>query len=90
MQYNPKTKGLTIAVNDADRAASYLLGAIHYFRKSHGLPLNGLSREDFEKRQVLTMPGADTCEYCILMAAESLGIDLGTTRAGVLDVREHS
>lgn len=89
MQYDPKTKGLTISVKDADSAAGYLLAAIRYFRASHNLPLAGLSRDDLVKRQVLPMEGGDTCEYCILSAAKSLGINLGSERPGELDVREH-
>lgn len=83
MQYNPHTKGLSIAVKDADSAASYLLAAIHYFRESHGLPLEGTK----DPRTAASIKG-DTCEYCILHAAAALGIDLGSTRTGELDVRK--
>ena len=81
MQYNPNTKALSITVKEADAAASYLLAAIHYFRTSHGLPLEGSAS---------TPPKGDTCEYCILNAAQALGIDLGATRPGVLDVRKYT
>lgn len=89
MQYNPKNKALSVSVKDADRAASYLLAAIHYFRESHGLPREGLTPDQLTKRPALPMPSGDTCEYCILGAADALGIDLGATRPGQLDVREY-
>jgi hypothetical protein len=90
MQFDPKSKGLTISVDDAKRAADYLLAAIHYFRKSHGLPLEGMTRADLARRPALKMEGADTCEYCLLSAAKALGINLGSERAGEIDVREHA
>lgn len=80
MQYNPKTKALSIAIADADSAASYLLSAIHYMRKAGGHPVE---KTDYAGP-------ANTGEYCILNAAQRIGIDLGAARPGELDVSKHS
>jgi len=82
MQYNPTTKGLSITVKDADAAASSLLSAIFYSRQVQGMPLEGSPNGP--------PTGDTTCEYCILNAATALGIDLGATRPGVLDVRKYA
>lgn len=79
MMFDPKDKTLKISAEDAANAGNTLLAAIHYFRESAGLPIEG-GKSDSAK---------DTCEYCILSAAQQLGIDLGSTRPGKLDVREY-
>ena len=79
MMFDPKDQRLKITTEEATRAAGNLLAAIHYFRKAAGLPLEGGDNDS----------NKDTCEYCILNAAKDLGIDLGTTRPGKLDVSEY-
>jgi len=79
MTFDPKDKTLKITTEEAQSAAANLLAAIHYFRKIAGLPLEG-GESNAE---------TDACEYCILGAAKNLGIDLGATRPGKLDVREY-
>lgn len=79
MTYDPARDALRIAIPDAKRAALYLMSAIHYARKAGGHPV--------EKTDV--SGPANTAEYCILNAAEALGIDLGATRPGELDVSKH-
>ena len=83
MKYNPHTKGLTLSIQDADRAAGDLLAAIHYTRKMNGLPLEGYDSQAKASANV-----DDTAEYCILRAADALSIDLGANRPGQLDVRK--
>lgn len=78
MTFDPITKSLKISADEASAAGKTLLAAIHYFRKEVGLGLDGYTNGN----------GRQTCECCILEAAEQLGIDLGSTRAGKLDVRE--
>lgn len=80
MKYNHKNKSLTISVEDMDRAAMALLAAIHYYRKSKGLPLKG-----FDASNTLN-DDSFTCEYCILGAANDIGLDFGASRVGELDV----
>lgn len=80
MMFDPIDKSLKIKAEDLSRGGRDLLSAIHYFRKSAGLPLEG-GKNDSSK---------DTCEYCILTAAKHIGIDFGTTRPGELDVRKYS
>lgn len=82
MKYNHKNKSLTISVEDANRAAMALLAAIHYYRKSKGLPLQGF---DVSKTQ---SDDSFTCEYCILGAANDIGLDFGSSRVGELNVSE--
>jgi len=79
MIFDPKDKTLKISVEEAADAGKTLLAAIHYFRETAGLPLDG-GGSDSNK---------DTCEYCILSAAKTLGLDLGATRPGKLDVRDY-
>lgn len=80
MTFDPRDKTLKISTEDLSSGGRDLLSAIHYFRKSAGLPLEG-GKNDSSK---------DTCEYCILKAAKHIGIDLGATRPGELDVRKYS
>jgi hypothetical protein len=85
MEYNAQSKKLQLTQEDVARASSYLLSAVHYFRKSHGLPLEGS-----DKPTDPDVPGGNTCEYCIIRGAAALGVDLGSESAGRLDVRAHS
>lgn len=77
--FDPKDRTLKISAEDAAAAGKTLLAAIHYFREATGLDRAGYTEGKTR----------DTCEYCILKAAEQLGIDLGSTRPGKLDVREY-
>lgn len=83
MKYNPHTKGLTLTIHDASRAANDLLAAIHYTRKLNGLPLEG-----YDSQVKANANADDTAEWCILKAADALSIDLGANRPGQLDVRK--
>ena len=79
MKYNPQTKTLSIDIKDADAATAYLKSAIHYLRTTGGHPTAG---------NVEVIGPASTGEYCIINAAQALGIDLGATCPGKLDVTD--
>lgn len=82
MNYHAPTKQFTITLDQIQSSASTLLFAIKMVRKSAGLPLEGIAPAG------AAMTDAHHAEQSILDACRSIGIDLGATRAGVLDVRE--
>jgi hypothetical protein len=84
MKYNPLVKKLTMSVQDADQAAGYLLSAIHYTRMHNGTPLEG-----YDSQAETTLNVDERPEYCILRAADALGLDLGGGRPGQIDVRKY-
>jgi hypothetical protein len=80
MKYHAPTNAFTFAPEQLQRAASGLLWSIRCIRKASGLPL--------EPRETETaMKDPDFAEQAILDAAAALGIDLGASRYGKLDVR---
>lgn len=81
MQYHAPTNQFTITVADLPRFAASLRHAIKKVREAAGLPLEGGPRE-------FPMTAACHAEYSILHACMAIGIDLGATRPGQLDVRD--
>lgn len=79
MKFDPKDSSLKITTTEAAAAGSLLLSAIHYFRLTAKLPVEGWTE---------TNGPIATCEHCILEAATRLGLDLGSTRPGKIDVRD--
>ena len=80
MQYHAPSKQFTVSLDGLQGSASALRYAIKMIRKTAGFPLEGGERP-------LKMSDACHAEQAILEAARILGIDLGATRAGLLDVR---
>ncbi len=80
MKYHAPSKQFTVSPDQLQSCAANLLFAIKKIRQAAGLPLEGGERSS-------TMTDACLAEQAILDAAQTVGIDLGATRAGVLDVR---
>lgn len=81
MHYHAPTKQFTVSLDNLQSSASYMRFAIQMIRKSAGLPLEGGERSG-------PMTSACHAEQSILDASRLLGVDLGATRAGQLDVRD--
>lgn len=81
MKYHAPTKSLTVSVDALEGAALALRYAIRNVRKQAGLPLEPY------KGDVIMGP-AQHAEAGILDAARCVGIDLGASRWGELDVRD--
>ena len=82
MNYHAPSKQFTIPLDQIQSCTSTLLFAIKMVRKTAGLPLEG------GKTTGALMTDADHAEQAILDACKAVGIDLGATRAGTLDVRD--
>lgn len=80
MQYHAPSNQFTISLDQLQGHAGCMRFAIKMIRKSAGLPLQGGERQG---------PMSDAChaEQAILDACRLIGVDLGATRAGVLDVQ---
>lgn len=80
MHYHAPSKQFTVSHENLESSANILCFAIKMIRQSADLPLEGGEREG---------PMTSLChaEQAILDAARMLGIDLGATRAGQLNVR---
>lgn len=80
MRYHAPSKQFTVSPDQLQSCAANLLFAIKKIRQVAGLPLAGGERP-------AAMTEACHAEQAVIEAAHSIGIDLGATRAGVLDVR---
>lgn len=80
MKYHAPTKQFVVAYDQFQSCAANMLFAIKMVRKAAGLPLEGGEPQ-------ATMSPACHAEQAILDACHCIGIDIGATRAGVLDVR---
>jgi len=80
MRYHAPSKQFTVSLEGLQSSASSLRYAIKMIRKTAGLPLEGGERP-------IKMSDACHAEQAVLDAARTLGIDLGSTRAGQLDLR---
>jgi hypothetical protein len=83
MKYHAPTNAFTFAPEQLQRAASELLWSIRCIRKASGLPLEP---RDTDAEGCMKDP--DFAEQAVLDAAAALGIDLGASRYGKLDVRD--
>ena len=81
MKFDPKDSSLKITTTEAAKAGSLLLSAIYYFRLMAKLPVEGWTE---------SISPIATCEHCILEAAARLGLDLGSTQPGKIDVHDYS
>ena len=81
MRYHAPTKSLTVSVDALEGAALALRHAIRNVRKQAGLPL-----EPYKGDVIMGPP--QHAEAGILDAARYIGIDLGASRWGELDVRD--
>ncbi|ALN21817.1 hypothetical protein [Ectopseudomonas mendocina] len=81
MRYHAPSKQFTVSLDQLQSCTVNLLFAIKKIREAAGLPLDGTGR------QGAIMSDACHAEQAILNACQSMGIDLGATRAGDLDVR---
>lgn len=82
MKYHAPTKGLTFEIRQLERASGSMLWAIASIRQAAGLPLG-------PRETPGPMKAPDFAEQGILDAAEALGIDLGESRYGRLDVSKY-
>lgn len=81
MKYSAVHNALIITPDDLQRAAHTLRYAIKAHRKVHKLPLTRM-------KYPLAVDDRYMVEQCILDTAKHLGIDLGVSSAGELDVSE--
>jgi hypothetical protein len=79
MKYHAPTKQFTVSEDSLDRASRSLLWAIKHIRLGHNLDTKGYEEPG-------PMGDPQFAEAGILDAARDLGIDLGATRPGRLDV----
>ena len=79
MQYHAPTNQFTVSADDLRLASHYLRWAINHIRKGHKLDPKGYKRK-------APMEDPQFAESGILQAAKQLGIDLGASRPGELDV----
>lgn len=79
MKYHAPTEQFTIAADEMKRASFMLFVAIRHIRKLSDRPLTPHVTS-------VAMESADFAEQSILDAASALGIDLGASRCGKLDV----
>lgn len=82
MQYHASSKQFTVSLDDIQMCAGNMRFAIKMIRLSAGLPLEGAPQSGG------FMSEACHAETAILAACKTIGIDLGATRAGELDVRD--
>ena len=80
MQYHAPSKQFTVSLDNLQSSAGCMRVALKMIRLSAGLSLDGGERQG-------PMTSACHAEQAILDASRMLGIDLGATRAGLLDVR---
>lgn len=80
MQYHAPSKQFTVSLDSLTNSAACMRFAIKKIRQAAGLPLEGGERP-------VQMSDACHAEQAILDASRMLGIDLGATQAGQLDVR---
>ncbi|QTT85348.1 hypothetical protein HUT29_30065 [Pseudomonas chlororaphis] len=80
MLYHAPSKQFTVPLDSLQSSAACLRFAIKMIRQTAGLPLEGGERP-------AQMSDACHAEQAILDAFRMLGIDLGATRAGLLDLR---
>ena len=80
MKYHAPTKCFVLSPADIEQAARGLLNAIKHIRLQAELPL-----EPYAPANPMQSP--QFAEQGIIDAALSLGIDLGSSRYGALDVR---
>jgi len=82
MNYHAPTKQFTTSIHDLDSATHSLLYAIKQIRLASGLDPKGYHYDGI-------MEAPHFAENSILRAAKYLGIDLGATCEGKLDVSEY-
>ncbi len=82
MRFHAPTKQFTVSLDQIQSCTDNLQFAIKKIRQAAGLPLDG------NAYQGAAMDDACHAEQAILNACQALGIDLGATRAGQLDVRK--
>lgn len=80
MQYHAPSKQFTVSLDRLQSSAACMRFAIKKIRQTAGLPLEGGER-------LVQMSDACHAEQAVLDASRMLGIDLGATWAGQLDVR---
>ena len=81
MKFHAPTRDFVVNVTAMAQSADELIWVIKHVRTMAGLPLEPY-------RHVGAMESAQFAEQGILDAASRLGIDLGATRHGQLDVRD--
>lgn len=81
MKYHAPTKAFIVPVESLERVALALKYAIRHVREQAGLPLE-------PHRSDGPMGHPQFAEAAILDAARDIGIDLGASRYGLLDVRD--
>ncbi|SBW84512.1 hypothetical protein PVE_R2G0486 [Pseudomonas veronii 1YdBTEX2] len=81
MQYHAPTKQLTVSLDNLEASAAAFRFAIKMLRKAANFPLEGDGRP-------VHMTDACHAEQAILNGALFLGINLGATLPGELDVRK--
>lgn len=82
MNYHAPTKQFTICYDSIDSTTHRLLYAIKHIRLASGLDPKGYSYDGI-------MKSPHFAENSILRAAKHIGIDLGSTEEGKLDVSEY-
>ncbi|MFG0337714.1 hypothetical protein ACF8FF_07250 [Pseudomonas sp. zjy_13] len=80
MRYHAPSKQFTISLDQLQNHAATMRFAIRKIREIANLPLEGGDRP-------VQMTPACHAEQAILDSCMNIGIDLGATRAGKLDVR---
>lgn len=81
LNYHAQTKQFTFPLRTLEIAAMSLRYAIKHIRLQAGLPLT-------PHKEAAPMRDAQFAEKALLDLAADLGIDLGTTRPGKLDVSD--
>jgi len=81
MLYDPIKNALIIEIKDVQRAAHSIRYTIAHIRKLAKMPLRGF------KHQSGPMTDSEFAESALLDLAKELGIEIGATRYGELDVR---
>lgn len=81
LTYHAPTKQFTITPGTLDQVASHLRFAIKHIRLQAGLPLTSHAG-------AAAMDSPQHAEKALLDLASELGIDLGSTRPGRLDVTD--
>lgn len=81
MRFHAPSKQFIVSLDQIQSCTDHLQFAIKKIREAAGAPLDGTAF------QGACMDDASHAEQAILNACQILGIDLGATRAGRLDVR---
>lgn len=81
MKYHAPTKQFTISEKDLERFAFEMRYVIRKIREQAGLPVEGGVSQPYSHALV-------HAEKAVLDACDAIGVDLGASQPGMLDVRE--